>query len=100
MSQDISRRRLLRSAAIGAGAIGAVLVGACEEPYPDADEATPPGEAPSTAGTGRKQSKEEARYQDMPNGDEHCSMCANFLSPDGCRVIEGPVSPDGWCHII
>ena len=95
MTEEISRRRLLRSAAIGAGAIGAVLVGACEEPYPDEPA---PGAPSSTAGTGRKQTKEEADYQDMPNGDAHCSLCANFVPPDGCRIIEGPVSPDGWCR--
>lgn len=45
-----------------------------------------------------KQTKAEAQYQDHPNGQQHCGVCANFIPPADCRVIQGPVSPDGWCR--
>ena len=48
------------------------------------------------AGAG-KLSKEQARYQDRPNGEQKCANCRNFLPPSACTVVEGTVSPDGWC---
>ena len=44
----------------------------------------------------RKQTKAEARYQDHPKGTQRCGLCANFIPPNDCRVIQGPVSDDGW----
>ena len=46
----------------------------------------------------RKQTKAEARYQDHPKGTQRCGLCANFIPPNDCRVIQGPVSDDGWCR--
>ena len=31
-----------------------------------------------------------------PKGD-HCAVCRHFEKPHGCEVVEGPVSPMGWC---
>jgi hypothetical protein len=42
--------------------------------------------------------KEQARYQDHPNGLEHCSICKHYGSNGLCEVVAGPVSPDGWCR--
>ena len=45
-------------------------------------------------------SKDQAKYRDQPNGDQQCSTCTNFLSPSGCSVVSGQVSPNGWCQFF
>jgi hypothetical protein len=44
-------------------------------------------------------SKEEARYQDMPNNGQACAGCRYFHAPDVCDRVEGAVSPMGWCRL-
>jgi High potential iron-sulfur protein len=44
-----------------------------------------------------KMSKQQAQYQDRPNGIQACATCTLFEDPDRCKVVEGDVSPDGWC---
>ncbi|MGA9947558.1 MAG: high-potential iron-sulfur protein [Xanthobacteraceae bacterium] len=50
----------------------------------------------SAQGVG-KMSKQQAQYQDRPNGIQACATCTLFENPDRCKVVEGDVSPDGWC---
>jgi hypothetical protein len=47
----------------------------------------------------RKLSQAAARYQDHPNGNEVCAGCPYFLSPKSCVLVEGDISPTGWCPI-
>ena len=44
-----------------------------------------------------KMTQKQAEYQDMPNGIYSCGLCSLFEAPDGCKVVEGAVSKDGWC---
>jgi hypothetical protein len=44
-----------------------------------------------------KMSKAQAEYQDSPKGIQSCATCSLFDEPDKCRVVEGSVSPNGWC---
>jgi hypothetical protein len=50
-----------------------------------------------------KASKGSMRYREEPNGKEHCSNCMQFIpgeTPEasgGCKVVEGSISPNGWC---
>jgi hypothetical protein len=44
-----------------------------------------------------KMSKEEAEYQDTPKDIRMCATCTLFEPPRGCKVVEGDVSPYGWC---
>lgn len=44
-----------------------------------------------------KIAKAALMYQDHPNGTAKCSTCAQFVPPDQCKIVEGPISPDGWC---
>ena len=54
---------------------------------------TPPGPAKS-----RKASQAQAQYQGKPKGDQKCGKCLNFVAGSNtCKVVEGKVSPDGWC---
>ncbi len=44
-----------------------------------------------------KMSKEAAQYQDTPQGIAMCATCSLFVEPRSCKVVEGDVSPSGWC---
>jgi hypothetical protein len=44
-----------------------------------------------------KASKAAMKYQDHPNKDQKCSNCLQFVPPDSCKVVEGKISPDGYC---
>ena len=43
------------------------------------------------------------KYQDKPNGDNECDNCLQYIpgasakSPGTCKIVEGSVSPKGWC---
>lgn len=48
-----------------------------------------------------KASKRDFSYQDHPKDGKHCADCRLFSRVDGdkgvCAVVEGDVSPTGWC---
>lgn len=44
--------------------------------------------------------KAAAKYQDHPNGQQHCTVCINFVPPSSCRVVAGTISPNGWCQFF
>jgi hypothetical protein len=44
-----------------------------------------------------KMSKQEADYQDSPKDIRMCATCTLFEPPKSCKVVEGDVSPHGWC---
>jgi hypothetical protein len=45
----------------------------------------------------QKMSKQEAEYQDSPKDIRMCATCTLFERPSSCKVVEGDVSPNGWC---
>ena len=51
----------------------------------------------SQAQTQQKMSKQEAEYQDSPKDIRMCATCTLFEPPKSCKVVEGDVSPNGWC---
>jgi hypothetical protein len=75
----LSRRSLLKSAVVLTGAACAGLI--------THREALAQGKA----------SKEAMHYQDHPNGDKKCSDCMQFVPPGSCKVVEGAISPNGYC---
>jgi hypothetical protein len=75
--QGITRRSLLLRASLGLGAVGL---------------AARPAHA--------KISKAAAAYQPTPNGAQSCARCAYCQGGDGCMVVEGPISPSGWCRLF
>jgi hypothetical protein len=75
-----SRRSLLKSAVVLAGAATCGGLALNEEAWAQA-----------------KASKAAMKYQDTPKGDQKCSNCLQFVAPDGCKVVEGKVSPEGYC---
>ncbi len=46
-----------------------------------------------------KQSKQAAEYQDSPKGIQMCATCTLFVAPRSCKVVEGDISPNGWCKV-
>ena len=44
-----------------------------------------------------KMSKQEAEYQDGPKDIRMCATCTLYEPPKSCKVVEGDVSPAGWC---
>jgi hypothetical protein len=38
-----------------------------------------------------------ARYQDTPKNGLKCADCRFFRPPKACQLVEGDISPNGWC---
>jgi hypothetical protein len=47
-----------------------------------------------------KASKREAEYQDQPRDIRMCATCTLFEAPRACKVVQGDVSPKGWCKFF
>lgn len=47
-----------------------------------------------------KISKAAVAYQDHPEGDKHCAKCMQFMPPSSCKLVDGPISPQGFCRIF
>jgi hypothetical protein len=76
-SSDRSRRTLMH-AALGVVSAGLLF------PMPQAEASD-------------KMTRQQAQYQDTPNGIYSCGLCTLFERPNACKVVEGEVSRDGWC---
>jgi len=73
----LSRRTtLLRSAACAAGAVASLL---------------PVREAAA------KMAQTSVAYQTTPKGDQQCGTCSLFQPPGACTLVDGTISPTGWC---
>ena len=59
--------------------------------------------ATTTIAAQAKGSKSQFKYQDKPNGKQKCSGCSLFVpgktatANGSCKVVEGAISPNGWC---
>ena len=51
----------------------------------------------SRADASDKMTRQQAQYQDTPNGIYSCGLCTLFERPNACKVVEGEISRDGWC---
>lgn len=80
-SGRISRRDFINIAAVGSGALVAVSL------------AGPASAAP------KKFSQQQAHYQPVPKSGQRCQICALWQSPTSCQVVDGQVSPAGWCML-
>ena len=42
--------------------------------------------------------KKQFKYQDKPGkGGQKCVGCRFFKKPNGCTIVHGKISPNGWC---
>jgi hypothetical protein len=48
----------------------------------------------------QKMSKAEAEYQDRPKNGLACAACTLFRPPRACQVVQGDISPSGWCKFF
>ena len=55
---------------------------------------------PNRAAAAPKISKKAVAYQDRPDGDKRCEKCAQFQPPDACKMVEGPITPQGYCRLF
>ena len=76
---EISRRDLFQNAAVFAGGAAALAA------------------ALTTTQAEAKNSQAAAAYQTTPKNGQSCSTCALFRPPSSCLMVEGTISPDGWC---
>jgi hypothetical protein len=48
-------------------------------------------------GDTQKLAQSAVQYQTHPNNGQLCSICVNFIAPNQCKLVQGPISPVGWC---
>lgn len=48
----------------------------------------------------QKSPKDAVNYQDQPNNGDKCSQCRFFSEPGSCDLVEGEISPEGWCNLF
>jgi hypothetical protein len=77
MTTSCSRREALLKAAIFAGAATLAV----------------------TTGAEAKVAQKAAGYQDTPQDGKQCSGCAHFTAPGSCNIVDGTISPTGWCKL-
>jgi len=44
-----------------------------------------------------KMSQKSVDYQETPKNDQECSNCSLFQEPNSCTIVDGEISPKGWC---
>jgi hypothetical protein len=37
------------------------------------------------------------KYQTDPKDGKQCDGCAQFVAPNSCKLVDGEISPTGWC---
>jgi hypothetical protein len=38
-------------------------------------------------------------YQDSPKDSHQCDGCIQWQPPNACQVVDGTISPSGWCKL-
>ena len=75
----VTRRGFLRGTATlaGAAAVGAIPI--------------------RVAHAQQKASQAAMKYQSTPKNGQECDQCMHFQPPAACAVVDGKISPKGWC---
>jgi hypothetical protein len=47
-----------------------------------------------------KISQKAVAYQDHPEGDKRCDKCIQFQPPNACKMVDGSISPNGYCQLF
>jgi hypothetical protein len=81
--QDLSRRVFFRR--VAAYAVGGAII---------------QGISPNPAVAQGKVAQNSVAYQDKPKGAQRCDGCSLFQPPNACKVVDGNVSPQGWCSLF
>lgn len=120
MKEDIPPRRVvLRGAlALGCSLFVPIALFGCDSKKgesstgsaPATGAAPPTSTAPASSPTAgantaapaaaTKVSQASVQYQTTPKGEQKCSTCINFIAESNtCKLVEGQISPDGWCSL-
>lgn len=101
MKTHDSRRRVVLRGALAAGCVlGMPMLAGCKGEQAQGSAQTPSNPPSPGGGAGGKLSQADARYQDSPNAGEKCGDCLHFIAESNtCKVVEGQVSPEGWCML-
>jgi len=85
--QRISRRTLLGSGSLAVGILseGGIF------PQAFADEGIKEAD---------RIKQTDAHYQRYPKGPQRCQICLQYLPPDKCKIVQGPIIPQGWCQFF
>ena len=54
----------------------------------------------SLANAQAKAAQNAVSYQDKPKGDQRCEACSSFQPPNACKMVDGQISPQGWCSLF
>ena len=84
MSSKTSRRDFLKTVGVAAAAATCGRAATAQEYKPQEQ---------------KKLAQAAIGYQDHPKGNEACGTCPYFQFPKSCVVVEGDISPSGWCPI-
>jgi len=76
---ELSRRLLLQKAAVTVSSI--TVLGTIAESATAQD----------------RSSQQAVGYQGEPNAGHRCGTCFQFQPPAACRIVNGRISPQGWC---
>lgn len=82
MRKTISRRDLVEGA-VAFGASAAFVT---------------PNTAAAEISESQKIPQADAKYQPTPKGQQRCEICLQFEQPDHCKIVQGPISVNGWCQ--
>jgi Ubiquitinol-cytochrome C reductase Fe-S subunit TAT signal./High potential iron-sulfur protein. len=77
----VSRRDFLLVATVGTGAVMAA------------------GLVSSPAVASGKIAQKAVKYQTTPKGNQRCDNCALWQAPHSCKLVDGTISPPGWCAL-
>jgi hypothetical protein len=58
------------------------------------------GVAVRRAAAQQKISQANAKYVDHPNNNQQCDGCIQFQAPNACKIVDGNISPKGWCQFF
>jgi hypothetical protein len=46
-----------------------------------------------------KTAQSAVAYETSPKNGHSCGNCMNFEPPSSCKLVEGAISPSGWCKL-
>jgi hypothetical protein len=55
--------------------------------------------AARSAEAGAKVSQDVVHYQPIGKNGQDCDDCTHFVQPHACKLVEGDISPKGWCRL-
>ncbi len=53
-----------------------------------------------SASASSKMAQSAVSYQQTPKGKSRCDACTQWQAPSSCKVVNGVISPTGWCTIF